>query len=409
MRLTDNAFNQAEGLVSAILSRMSGIGKAQRKFFFHIFTLWLSVRGRYTFMNLGRHGPYVEQSYRNQFEKEFNFFEFNAELISQTGSGHHVAAFDPSFLPKAGKKTPHKGRFWNGKESKNEPGIEVGVLAMVDVEYKTAFALESIQSPSSKELNANGMTLIDHYREYILSHVEKISVFCSHLTTDGYFMKKDFILPILEKTSLHIITKMRRDANLQYIYEGPQSKGSGRPRTNGGKVNLKQIDKKYFRKEFEDEGIKLYSALLWCVALKRKVKIAYVQYKSTGVHDVFLGTDLEMDGATLYKYYRLRYQIEFLIRDAKQHTGLEQCQARSENKLHFHHNMALASASLAKATLLPKQDSPDNSPFSIGDIKTEFFNRLFTKRIFSILGFDEKCKKLSRVFKRCVNFGKVAA
>lgn len=51
----------------------------------------------------------------------------------------------------------------------------------------------------------------------------------------------------------------------------------------------------------------------------------------------------------IIKYYRLRFQIEFLIRDAKQHAGLEHCQARSEKKPNFHFNMALSSASVAKA------------------------------------------------------------
>jgi len=48
------------------------------------------------------------------------------------------------------------------------------------------------------------------------------------------------------------------------------------------------------------------------------------------------------------KYYQLRFQIEFLFRDAKQFAGLNHCQARNQHKLDFHFNMSLAAVNLAK-------------------------------------------------------------
>jgi IS4 transposase len=49
---------------------------------------------------------------------------------------------------------------------------------------------------------------------------------------------------------------------------------------------------------------------------------------------VLFSTDTELDALTLYRYYKARFQIEFLFRDAKQFTGLNDCQARSEPALH---------------------------------------------------------------------------
>lgn len=43
----------------------------------------------------------------------------------------------------------------------------------------------------------------------------------------------------------------------------------------------------------------------------------------------------------IVRHYRLRYQHEFLMRDAKQFTGLTDCQARSINKVDYHLNTAL--------------------------------------------------------------------
>ena len=51
------------------------------------------------------------------------------------------------------------------------------------------------------------------------------------------------------------------------------------------------------------------------------------------------------------------FEVEFLIRDANQFTGLEDGMARDEQKLHTHFNIALTVVSVAKAAYylsLPK-------------------------------------------------------
>ena len=48
-----------------------------------------------------------------------------------------------------------------------------------------------------------------------------------------------------------------------------------------------------------------------------------------------------MGALYILDYYTSRFQIEFMCRDVKQHTGLNDCQARSVNKLDFHFNAAL--------------------------------------------------------------------
>lgn len=67
--------------------------------------------------------------------------------------------------------------------------------------------------------------------------------------------------------------------------------------------------------------------------------MVYLKHKQGTGHTVFLSTDINMGGKKIMQYYGLRFQIEFLIRDAKQYTGLEECQAVSENKLYNHFNL----------------------------------------------------------------------
>jgi len=63
---------------------------------------------------------------------------------------------------------------------------------------------------------------------------------------------------------------------------------------------------------------------------------------------ILASTDTGQSAEEVARYYRLRYQIEFVIRDAKQHTGLTHCQARSQEKLDFHLNMSVATANLLR-------------------------------------------------------------
>jgi IS4 transposase len=73
-------------------------------------------------------------------------------------------------------------------------------------------------------------------------------------------------------------------------------------------------------------------------SLKRDVSIVIVnaKKKEKWSHKIYMTTDLELSADKILEYYQTRFQIEFLCRDGKQHTGLNDCQARSENKLDFH-------------------------------------------------------------------------
>ena len=64
-----------------------------------------------------------------------------------------------------------------------------------------------------------------------------------------------------------------------------------------------------------------------------------------------MSSDVELAPEKIVKSYKLRFPTEFLIRDAKSHAALEECQARDEAKLHFYFNLALSAVSVAKAAI----------------------------------------------------------
>lgn len=135
--------------------------------------------------------------------------------------------------------------------------------------------------------------------------------------------------------------------------------------------------------------------------------MAYLELNSGG-YTVLFSTDLSLDGQTIYVYYKSRYQIEFLFRDAKQYTGLTQCQARNENKMHFHFNASLTGVSIAKAVYFLKNRKAKTESFSMSNVKTMHLNKIMADRIFANLEIDLSCKKIRRVYRDAIWLGKIA-
>ena len=404
---TLDALNNSEALIGAIIGKMSGLNKSRKKFMMRIFMLYLGLRGRYNFLNMARYGDCSEQTYRNQFDKPFGFVEFNTSMIQTYCSRHLVNAFDPSYIPKSGKETEHLGKFWSGCSQKVLKGMEIGGFAVVDIENNTAFSLEAIQTPSAMELKAEDKTLVKHYASLVIERKETLVSFSRYLAVDGYFAKKEFINPIMNQTELQIISKMRIDANLYYVYRGGSTGLRGRPKTLDGKIKMQQIDKRRIKCCYEDDERKIYEGIVYSKSLKRKIKLAYIEQNDRS-YAVLFSTDLNLDGQTIYVYYKSRYQIEFLFRDAKQFTGLTQCQARSESKMHFHFNTSLTTISIAKAVYFLKDRKAIGESFSMSDVKTLHLNKIMADRIFANLEIDLSCKKMRKVYLDTLWLGKIA-
>lgn len=402
-----NAFLYTEGVVTAILQKMTGCNKSMAKFISTLVPLWWSISGRHNFINLARYCHHAEKSIRNAFERGFNFFGFNYLLVQDHLGKEKILAFDPSYIYKSGKKTPGIGRFWSGVAQQSLKGLEIGELACVDVSSGTAFHLEAIQTPNTTE--RNGKSMVTHYVECLVRRITDLLSISKYLVVDGYFMKKEFILPIV-KEGMHIITKMRSDANLCYpVREQDQPHGPGRKKVKGPKVNLKKIDKRRWTVASKKNGIEIYTAILYCITLKQLVRVVYILDTRTQWYALLLCTDTTLSAIKIFAYYRLRFQIEFLLRDAKQHTGLDDCQARSKNKLNFHFNMALTSVSLAKVGHHLFMPQEIRGAFSLQSIKRLYHNKLLTKTIFDNLALDLSCKKIKRLYQQCLDFGRMAA
>jgi len=398
-----NPFSKALSFIEAKLQQVDGIRKPQFKFLSTLFEVMWTIPHRVNFLNMGRFSSMSEQTFRLQFMKGIDFLGLFISMLSGKVKKEMLLVLDPSFISKSGKHTYGLGRYWNGKAQRAEKGLEISCLGVIDVADGTAYHLLAKQTSGDKTKSR-----MEQYVSMIKDQAVRLSTISRYLCVDGYFMKSTFIEP-LQKEGFEVITKMRRDGNLKEVYTGVRSKGRGRPKLYGAKIDLVRIDKRKWKKCYQTEGMTGYERIVYCVTLKQRVKVVYLEKAGTTGYEVLLSTDTELSGEKIIQYYRLRFQIEFLIRDAKQHGGLEDCQARDEQKLHYHFNMALGSVSTAKLTLWATLENKEEIPFSMHNIKQYFYNKYLTETIFANLDLDLSCRKINRLYHQCLDIGRIAA
>lgn len=316
------------------------------KSFVLLVVLFISIKGRINFLQLERFSNRCESGFRYFFEQSFDFLSFNKSLIELSVEGKTALAFDPSYICKAGKKTPGVGYFWSGVAGRAKWGLEFCGLAVLDVSRKTAFHLFGFQTIDLNDQE----TLIEFYTRKLLERKESLLQISKYMVADAYFSKSKFVQPFI-KAGFQVVSRLRDDADLQYIFTGEQKKGRGRKRKYDGKIDFKQLNPKYAKlvSELEDEKIYLLEVYSKSMDMNLNIVIVYTKgSKDKWMHKIYFSTDLKQDWKEVLEFYRLRFQIEFLYRDAKQFTGLNHCEARSKNKLDFHWNMSLTAINIEK-------------------------------------------------------------
>jgi len=400
-------------LTVKILNRLN-ISKPQKKFFIVLFTTILAARGKINFRNLSRYSDFCEHTYSRHFAKPFDFVGFNRQLIDETFAqeDERILAFDPSFIPKSGRHTFGQDRFWNGRVSRSEKGLEISSLCVVNVTLNQALTLSVQQTHSQNEGKSNPATNDTRVDQY-LSHLQLVHASLAenekYLAVDGYFAKEKFITGVIA-LNLDVIGKLRSDANMRFLYNGSQRKGPGRKKTYDGKVDWNDLSR--FAYAGLDGNVTLYTGVLNHIRFDRNLRVVVLVKHNFGdvtQYAILFSTDTELDPLKIYQFYKARFQVEFLFRDAKQFTGLCDCQVRDQRKLHFHFNASLTTLNLAKAELINAQDT--NQPFvcSIASVKALYFNKHFLQRIFHILDFDPTLIKSKEAYRTLLHYGSIAA
>jgi hypothetical protein len=416
-----------ETVTSAILAKMSGIGKCQRRFILYIVRLLLQMRGRVNFTNLARYSNHAEQYFRKWFSEPFDFAGFNTELVLLVAGEERILGFDPSFMPKSGKRTPGVGYFWSGCAQSVKWGMELCGISVIDLTNHTAFHYEALQTVYDK----TNQTLREYYAELITQRAEALKSISKIMVFDAFFSKKAFVDSICE-AGFTMVSRLQHNAYLRYRCDEPRKGGKGRPKMYGGQIDPKNVCAKHFKEISRTADEATFEGLAHVRSLGRWVMLVIVQtikdgkvtkallYFSTAVGGLNSSTEQSaaagaasaapvISGEQVARYYPSRFLMEFGFRDGKQFLGLTHCQSRKREALGFHFNITLTTLNIAKVVhWLPRQQHGP-TPFSMADIKTQYSNEILLDRLISIYGKDPFVEKNRPAIKELYDLGRMAA
>lgn len=369
--------------------------------------------GKVNFTNLSRYSGLTERTYRRQYENSFEFMSINRRLIETAIAAERfqVAAIDASFIPKSGKHTPGLDWFYNGKASRAERGLEISTIAVVDVAAALGYALSVQQTPASEPVTTKTpaseppLTRVDHYLAHLQATRTSLPASVRHLVGDGDYSTYKWVKGVTA-LKLEVIGKLRHDANLRYCYDGPQ-KLRGARRKYDGKVFFDELSRWQPLGEVSP-NVTLYTAVVWSINLKRKIRVVYLLNRHSPEHTckaLLFSTDIELEPIALYEAYRARFQIEFIFREAKQFTGLSDCQARDKRKLDFHFNASLTALNLAKWDAHQHHTTAEPFVFSMASYKRRKLNHHLLERFIHNLDLDETLIKSHPNYQNLCDYG----
>ena len=315
----------------------------------------------------------------------------------------YILAGDEVVVTKAGKHTFGLDRFFSGLVQKVVPGLAFFALSLVNTAEHTSspIAVEQVVrskpgsvpplasvSPApivkgkpgrprgSKNKNKADVTLtpeLHQIQAMIQVLLPKLAGWLSvtYMALDGHFGNNNALQMVLQ-CKLHLISKLRSDSALYLPYTGLQAK-RGTRRKYGHRVDYRHLPAQYLKETTVADGIeaRTYQATLLHHEFAQPLNVVIIVKTNlqtqAWAHVVLFSSDLTLAWDKLVEYYRLRFQIEFNFRDAKQYWGLEDFMNITETAVTNAANLAFFMVNVADCSR--RQICPDEAAFSVLDLK----------------------------------------
>jgi len=400
-------------ILTTIFSKAGTLRKSQRKFLQTFFATIFLAQGRINYKNLSRYMPYHAHTISNHYNSPVNFASFHEQsvnlVIEKKEAKAWLLAVDCSYINKSGKHTAGLSSFWSGSANQSKKGLEISVCALVKSDGSETYAVDVVQTPgdlSAKEGESEDYTRTDFYVDQ-LRRVFKRYPWVRYLVADGYYMKEKVLVFLEEQKDTVLISKLRRNADLKFYLNRQTT-----PDAHGNKIYAAKFDHKnpldqleLWMYEGQLDNIKVYSQKLYSPHYKRDFNVCLCIHPKWGCA-LLASTDFSLSGKKMLRYYKSRFQIEFIFRDAKQFAGLNHCQARNEQALNFHFNTSIASINLTRieAKLNGEQES-----LSFNNIKREQYNKTVLNQFLDHLDMDLSSPQIRLAYDKTCQFGLMRA
>ncbi len=353
----------------------------------------------------------------------------------------YLLAGDEVVVSKSGKKTYGLDRFFSSLVSKRILGLSFFTLSLVSVEQRHSFPIQIEQviksnveknSPlptqfvkpqekrkrgrpkGSKNKNKTEVILTTELlriQKMINSLFKLLGDFIplTYLVLDGHFGNNN-ALQMARQVNLHIISKLRHDSALYIPYQNPGSNRRSR-RKYGDKVDYHNIPQKYLCKSSIEDEIQtdIYQASLLHKEFAQAVNVVILVKTNLKTnarsHVILFSSDLDLFYEKIIDYYKLRFQIEFNFRDAKQFWGLEDFMNLSQTAVTNAVNLAFFMVNLSHHLLLDfRLLNPDSG---ILDLKTHYRGFRYVREMLKMLPEIPEPILLTQIFAKLTSLGRI--
>ena len=350
---------------------------------------------------------------------------------------------DETVVTKSGKQTYGLDRFFSSLYGKPVPGLSFFSLSLISVKARTSYPVmmeqgfkEAAAPPAKKASRKKGKkpagkkgrragsknknrreVELKPYLVHIQTMLKKLLSLIGldlnlvYWVLDGAF-GHNYALQMVRQCSLHLISKLRADAALYFPYAGPQ-KQVGARKKYGSKLDYAHLPDQYLKETTVSEGIqtRIYQMTMWHKLFPdplNVVIISKINLKTQArAHVVLFSSDLELAYDKLIDYYRLRFQIEFNFRDAKQFWGLEDFMNVNQTPVYNAANLAMFMVNLAQVLL--HHFRPTCPTFSVNDLKAYFRGRKYVVETLKLLPQRPEPIFIDQIFANIAQIGSINA
>ena len=351
----------------------------------------------------------------------------------------YILAGDEVVVSKSGKRTHGIDRFYSSIQNQVIKSIAFLQLVLINVDTKKAYPLftkqivkdnktgcKKVRSKTSKEStnkkagrpkgsgNKDKTAVeLSKYLIFIQNAIKLVlGLIKAHLSVTYFVFDGEFgyngALQMVKQTGMHLISKLQKNSALYYPYEGEQKK-RGAPRNYGDKIDYENIDDKYLKETITEKNIttKIYQIEMLHKLFASRLNIVIIQKINTDTdkiaHVVLFSSDLNLEYAKMKNYYSLRFQIEFVFRDAKQHWGMEDFMNIKEKAVHNGTNLSTFMVNIAHIL----QKDFNNEEMSILDIKAHYHGMKYANEVFKLLPEFPNEILIKRIYSRITSIGAI--
>ena len=344
-----------------------------------------------------------------------------------------LIAGDATVVTKSGKSTHALGKFYSSIYSRAVPAISFQCLSLICVNTRKSWPIMMEQmTPKAKKsnvittktspkrgkgrpkgsknkiasdlvLNAE-MTQVQGMLKTLISTISS-RIKATYFVYDGAFGNYAAAQMTLD-VGLHLISKLRFDSALYMPYKGDYS-GHGAPKKYGDRLDFQAIPEAclYATEQEKEVTTKIYQTELLHKNFKKPLNVVIIckENKKTGKKGqvILFSTDLTLECDKIIEYYRLRFQIEFNFRDAKQHWGLEDFMVTQQDKVNNSAQISMFMVNVSQTMMESQQEA------SIIDIKARFHGHRYAREVLKILQKNGKDIKISSLFEEVSLLGRV--